>query len=185
MESSQGGALAVAVDERRDHLRGGSVTGTITLVEYGDYECPYSRMAYRSVQRIETNLGDRLRFVFRHFPLREIHPHAQLAAEAAEEAAAQGRFWEMHDLLYSRQHALEREALISYASELGLDVERFTAALQDGRHRARIEQDIASGTRSGALGTPTLFLDGDLYGGSYQPDELERALRQRAESSDA
>jgi protein-disulfide isomerase len=176
MESSSATELAVPVDEDRDHARGGQGSPAITLVEYGDYECPYSRAAYRSVQQIERELGDRLRFVFRHFPLREIHPHAQIAAEAAEEAAAQDRFWEMHDTLFGRQHALEREDLIRYANELGLDAERFTVALQDGRHRARIEEDRSSGTRSGVQGTPTLFIAGGLYDGSYMPGELQRAL---------
>jgi protein-disulfide isomerase len=177
MESSSGAALAVAVDQSRDHMRGGQGSRAITLVEYGDYECPYSRAAYRSVTRIERQLGDRFRFVFRHFPLREIHPHAQIAAEAAEEAAAQDRFWEVHDLLFARQHALEREDLVRYADELGLDIEQFEVALEDGRHRGRIEEDVSSGTRSGVRATPTLFIGGEVYDGSYMPEELERALR--------
>ena len=179
MESSASTGLAVAVDQERDHARGGEGSPAITLVEYGDYECPYSRAAYRSVQQIERQLGDRLRFVFRHFPLREIHPHAQIAAEAAEEAAAQDRFWEMHDLLFARQHALAREDLIRYANDLGLDAEQFKAALGEGRHRARIEEDVSSGTRSGVQGTPTLFIAGEVYDGSYMPEELEGALLSR------
>jgi protein-disulfide isomerase len=176
MEPSSRTGLAVAVDQTCDHARGGEGIPAITLVEYGDYECPYSRAAYRSVQQIERRLGDGLRFVFRHFPLREIHPHAQIAAEAAEEAAAQDRFWEMHDLLFAGQHALAREDLIRYANDLGLDAEQFKAALRDGRHRARIEEDVSSGTRSGVQGTPTLFIAGEVYDGSYMPEELERAL---------
>jgi protein-disulfide isomerase len=167
--------LTVPIDSERDHTRGGPA-GSVTLVEYGDYECPYSRAAYRSVERIEGRLGDRMRFVFRHFPLRDIHPHAQMAAEAAEAAAEQGRFWEMHDLLFHRQRALEPADLRRYAGELGLDLDEFDAALAGGRGRARIEEDIASGERSGVLGTPTLFIDGVLYEGSYAPDELEHAL---------
>jgi protein-disulfide isomerase len=182
MGSSSSTQLTVAVDEGRDHSRGGGLSPAITLVEYGDYECPYSRAAYRSVEQIERQLGDRLRFVFRHFPLREIHPHAQIAAEAAEEAAAQDRFWEMHDLLFARQHALAREDLIGYAIDLGLDAEQFTAALEDGRHRARIEEDVSSGTRSGVEGTPTLFIAGEIYDGSYMPEELERALLAHADA---
>jgi protein-disulfide isomerase len=182
MGSSSSTGLAVPVDQDRDHSRGGERTPAITLVEYGDYECPYSRAAYRSVQQIEQQLGDRLRFVFRHFPLREIHPHAQIAAEAAEEAAAQDRFWEMHDLLFARQHALAREDLISYANDLGLDAEQLKSALGDGRHRARIEEDVSSGTRSGVQGTPTLFIAGELYAGSYMPEELERALLSQADA---
>ncbi|HWW90257.1 MAG TPA: thioredoxin domain-containing protein [Solirubrobacteraceae bacterium] len=182
MGSSSSTGLAVPVDQDRDHSRGGEPTTAITLVEYGDYECPYSRAAYRSVQQIEQQLGDRLRFVFRHFPLREIHPHAQIAAEAAEEAATQDRFWEMHDVLFARQHALARADLISYANDLGLDAEQFKSALRDGRHRARIEEDVSSGTRSGVQGTPTLFIAGELYAGSYMPEELERALLSQADA---
>jgi protein-disulfide isomerase len=182
MESSSRTGLTVAVDQDRDHLRGGETTPAITLVEYGDYECPYSRAAYRSIEQIERRLGDRLRFVFRYFPLREIHPHAQIAAEAAEEAATQHRFWEMHDLLFERQHALAREDLIPYANDLGLDGEQFAAALGDGRHRARIEEDVSSGTRSGVQATPTLFIAGELYDGSYMPEELERALLSHADA---
>jgi protein-disulfide isomerase len=182
MESSARTGLVVAVDEARDHERGGRGSSAITLVEYGDYECPYSRAAYRSVEQIERQLGDRLRFVFRHFPLREIHAHAQIAAEAAEEAASQDRFWEMHEVLFAHQHALAHDDLIHYANDLGLDTERFSAALRDGRHRARIEEDVSSGTRSGVQGTPTLFIADALYDGSYQPRELERALLSHAEA---
>jgi protein-disulfide isomerase len=180
VESSSRTGLAVAVDLDRDHSRGGERSPGVTLVEYGDYECPYSRAAYRSVEQIEHQLGDRIRFVFRHFPLREIHPHAQIAAEAAEEAAAQDRFWAMHDLLFARQRALAREDLTRYASELGLELEQFAAALEDGRHRTRIEEDVASGTSSGVQATPTLFIAGELYDGSYMPEELERALLSHA-----
>jgi NhaA family Na+:H+ antiporter len=148
----------------------------VTLVVYGDYECPYTRAAYRSIQQIERRLRDGMRFVFRHFPLRPIHPHAQLAAEAAEEAAAQGRFWEMHDLLFSDQRDLERAGLLRHAHELGLDVDQFDAALADGRHRPRIQQDLDGGERAGVQGTPTLFIEGRLEPGSYMRDELERAL---------
>jgi formate-nitrite transporter family protein len=169
-------ALAARVDSQRDRLRGGEPPGAVTLVVYGDYECPYSRAAYRSVQRIERHLGERLRFVFRHYPLREIHPHAQLAAEAAEEAGAQDRFWRMHDLLFEGQRSLEPPDLRRYADEAGLDLAGLDAALADGRHRTRIEEVLASGLRSGVGGTPTLFIDGTLYDGSYMPDELERAL---------
>jgi protein-disulfide isomerase len=171
------GALASPIDEQRDHLRGGRPPAAVVLVEYGDYECPYSRAAYRSIQQIERRMGDGLCFVFRHFPLREIHPHAQLAAEAAEAGAAAGRFWKMHELLFHRQSALEPEDLRRYAQELELDPEEFDEALADGRHRPRIDEDVASGLRSGVAGTPTLFIGGARYGGSYMPAELERALR--------
>jgi protein-disulfide isomerase len=175
--------LAEPVDERRDHLRWGSPASAVTLLEYGDYECPYSRAAYRSVMRIERRLGDRLCFVFRHLPLRDEHPHAQMAAEAAEEAGAQGLFWEMSDELFRRQRQLEPKDLRRYALQLGLDVDELDAALGDGRHRARTEADLESGLRSGALGTPTLFVDGELYEGSYMPAELEVVLRRALASA--
>ena len=169
--------LASPVDPLRDHLRGGSPTEATVLVEYGDYECPFSRAAYRSVQQMERRFGEGLCFVFRQFPLREIHPHAQLAAEAAEAAVAGDRFWEMHDVLFHRQRALEPEDLRAYAQQVGVDVKEFDAALRDGRHRERIDEDVASGLASGARGTPTLFIDGLLYRGSYMPADLENALR--------
>jgi formate-nitrite transporter family protein len=176
MEEGGRTMLAAPVDPRRDRLRGGEPPAAVTLLMYGDYECPYSRAAYRSVQAIERQLGERLRFVFRHFPLREIHPHAQLAAETAEEAAAQDRFWAMHDLLFERQKALELPSLRGYAGEVGMDLGELEAAVDEGRHRARIEEDVSSGLRSGVEGTPTLFIDGALHRGSYMPDELELAL---------
>ena len=174
-------ALAVPIGER-EHARGGPEGTAVMLVEYGDYECPDSRAAYRSIQRVERRLGERLRFVFRHLPLREIHPHAQLAAEAAEEASAQGLFWEMHDTLFHRQKALERSDLEGYAKEVGLDASEFSAALADGRHQAHIQADLDGGIRSGARGTPTLFIDGYRYDGSYETEELVRAV---APSSDS
>ena len=169
----------VPIDERADHVRGGAPATATVLVEYGDYECPYSRRAYRSIQRVEARMGDGLCFVFRHLPLREIHPHAQLAAEVVEEAGAQGRFWEMHDMLFHRQKALERADMSGYARELGLDLDELDAALDDGRHRGRIEADLEGGVMAGARGIPTLFIDGELYAGSYETDVLQVALAGR------
>jgi protein-disulfide isomerase len=124
------------LDPAIDHVRG-APEGSL-IVEYGDYECPYSRRAYREIQRVEQQAGDRVRFAFRHFPLTEIHPHAAAAAAAAEAAALQGRFWEMHDLLFHRQKALEDEDLNHYALELGLDVARFEIdRIDDAVHRRR------------------------------------------------
>jgi protein-disulfide isomerase len=165
-------ALVPEVAEGRDHVRG---SGGATLLVYGDYECPYTRLAYRSVQALEAE-GVRFRFVFRHFPLVEIHPHALAAAEASEAAADQGRFWPMHDLLFRRQKALERADLERYAGEVGLDVERFQQELEPHLHLDRIEADRSSALASGATGTPTIFLDGLPYRGSYERDELRRAL---------
>src|SRR3954451_3204313 len=170
-------SLAMPVDADRDHVRGGPVPPAVTLLVYGDYECPYTRLAYRGIRVLEREWGKGLRFAFRHFPLREIHPHAQMASEVAEEAAAQGRFWPMHDLLFHRQKALEPPDLRGYAEEVGLDVDRLTAALDRGVHRPRIEEDVASGSASGVAGTPTLFVEGRMNDGSYAPAELDAALR--------
>lgn len=132
------------------------------------------------MQAIEQQLGPRLLFVFRHFPLRDIHPHAQRAAEAAEEAAAQGLFWPMHDLLFHHQKALDAEDLRRYAGQAGLDLARFDAALGDGRHRRRIEEDVANGLASGVDGTPGLFIGGIRYRGSYEPEFLGPMLSRLA-----
>jgi formate-nitrite transporter family protein len=164
-------ALLSVVDER-DHVRGSRGP---TLLIFGDYECPYTRLAYRSVQFLEAD-GVPFRFVFRHFPLFEIHPHALAAAEASEAAAAQGRFWPMHDLLFRRQKALERADLERYANEIELNVERFRQELDAHVHRDRVEADRSAALASGATGTPTIFLDGLPYLGSYERAELGRAL---------
>ena len=164
-------------DPGRDHARGGG-PAPVTLLVYGDYECPYTRMAYRAVQQVEGRLGDGLRFAFRHFPLVQIHPHAEPAAEAAEAAAAQGRFWAMHDLLFHRQKALEPADLRAYAGEVGLDLARYDAELAARAHADRVLADLRSGLQNGVRGTPTLFVDGALYEGSYAPEALEPALRE-------
>jgi protein-disulfide isomerase len=161
------------VDEALDHIRGPAAAHL--LVEYGDYECPYSRAAYREIQRVERKLE--FRFGFRHFPLTEVHPHALAASAAAEAAALQGRFWEMHDLLFHRQKALEDDDLRGYASELGLDPARFETDRHGDQVRARIGRDVESGIASGeVLGTPTLFVDGAVYRGSYAADALVDVL---------
>jgi protein-disulfide isomerase len=157
------------------HLRG-DPSGRVIL-EYGDYECPYSRRAYRSIQRVEANLEGRVAFEFRHFPLTEIHPHALAAACAAEAAALQNRFWEMHDLLFHRQKALEDADLRAYAAELALDVGRFNLDRASEAVRASIATDVEDGTATGeVLGTPTIFLDGAVHLGSYDSDALIEAL---------
>jgi protein-disulfide isomerase len=160
------------VTASRDHLRG---SGARTLLVYGDYECPYTRAAYRGIQAVEAD-GPAFRFVFRHFPLVEIHPHALAAAEASEAAAAQGEFWAMHDLLFRCQKALEPADLERYADDVGLDVERFRHELADHTHLERVEADRTAAVSVGAQGTPTIFLDGLPYQRSYQRAELRRAL---------
>jgi protein-disulfide isomerase len=173
-------ALVPEVAEGRDHVRGSRGP---TLLVFGDYECPYTRAAYRSVQSLEAD-GVPFRFVFRHFPLVEIHPHALAAAEASEAAAAQGRFWAMHDLLFRRQQALERADLERYAEEVGLEVERFRQELEAHAHLDRVATDRSSALASGATGTPTIFVDGLPNLGSYERAELRRALSTDGEETE-
>jgi protein-disulfide isomerase len=164
-----------SLEEQVDHVRG--KTGAPVILEYGDYECPYSRQAFRSIERIERELAGGVRFAFRHFPLTEIHPHALAAAAAAEAAARQERFWPMHELLFRRQKALEDDDLRRYADELGLDAAGFDRDRADPEVQARIARDVASGEATGVVrGTPTLFLDGVLYEGGYEPASLIEAL---------
>lgn len=153
----------------------------VTLVEYGDYECPYCGMAAPIVKNAQRALGNQLRFVFRHFPLGEIHTHARLAAQAAEAAGAQGRFWEVHEMLFEHQDALEPEDLVGYAASIGLDIEQFTRDLEAGTFEKRVRDDFRSGVRSGVNGTPTFFINGERYNGSWANEEaFIGALREAA-----
>lgn len=151
-----------ALDSRVDHLRGPS--GAPVILVYGDFQCPYTRVAYRRIQRLERR-GKPLRLVFRHFPLTHIHPHALGAALAVEAAAAQGLYWPMHDILFKRQAALEKDQLRSYAAAVGVDLSRFDAELSRPAHAARIDRDLRSGSNAGVQGTPTIFVDGQPYRG--------------------
>jgi protein-disulfide isomerase len=161
---------------RRVHVRGPDDAPLI--LEYGDYECPYSRAAFRAIEQVEATLDGQLRFAFRHFPLTEIHPHALGAAVAAEATAAQGRFWDMHDRLFHRQKALEDADLRDYAGELGLDLERFDDDRSSEAVRERILEDVRSGLESGEVqGTPTLFIDGVVHRDGYDAATLLRAIR--------
>ena len=163
------------IDELVDHVRG-RPDGRI-VVEYGDYECPYSRQAFRQIERVEQRLDGSLRFAFRHFPLTEIHPHALAAAAAAEAAALQGRFWDMHDLLFRRQQALTDDDLRRYAVEFGLDMAAFERDRTNPAVFDRIQRDVASGMDSGEVrGTPTLFIDGHVYLGEHDFLNLLQAL---------
>lgn len=153
-----------------DHVAG-PATAPITLVEYGDYQCPYCGMAYPIVQAIQQELGDNLRLVFRNFPLTQSHPFAEHAAETAEAAATRGKFWEMHDMLFEHQDALEDDALAGYASELGLEPERVLQELATGAHTERVRRDFHSGVRSGVNGTPTFFVNGERYDGNWSDGE--------------
>jgi protein-disulfide isomerase len=163
------------LDENVDHVRG-STAGHL-IIEYGDYECPYSRQAFHAVEQVEQRLGGNVRFAFRHFPLTGIHPHALAAAAAAEAAAVQGRFWDMHELLFHRQKALEDADLLRYAARLGLDVAAFDRDRASSAVAARIRRDADSGLATGqVLGTPTLFIDGVVHRGGYDPPTLLAAV---------
>jgi protein-disulfide isomerase len=167
--------LTMLVSER-DHLLG-PVTAPVTLVEYGDYECPSCGQAHAVVKHLQRLLGCELCFVFRNFPLTTVHPHAQLAAEAAEAAGAQGKFWAMHDMLFAHQEALEPEDLVQYAAALGLDLHRFNSELATHVHAARVREDFMSGVRSGVNGTPTFFINGLRHNGSYDLATLLEAIK--------
>lgn len=164
-----------AIDPLVDHVRGPEAAPL--LVEYGDYECPYSRRAFREIERVERRLESGVRFVFRHFPLTEIHPHALAAAAAAEAAASQYRFWDMHERLFHGQNALEDEDLRRYARDLGLDPARFDEDRASEAVFARIRRDVESGFDSGEVrGTPTLFVHGSVYRGPYDAATLVELL---------
>jgi len=162
------------LDEEIDHVRGPSAARLV--VEYGDYECPYSRQAFRAIERVERELGDGVRFAFRHFPLEEIHSHALAAAAAAEAAALQGQFWNMHELLFHRQKALDDDNLQRYAVELGLNVARFDQDRFGSDVLGRIRRDVESGLASGEVrGTPTLFIE-VVHLGGYDATTLMEVL---------
>jgi protein-disulfide isomerase len=164
-----------AVDPLVDHVRGPEAAPLI--LEYGDYQCPYSRQAFREIERVERRLESGLRFVFRHFPLTEIHPHALAAAAAAEAASAQERFWEMHERLFHGQNALEDEDLRRYARNLALNVRRFDEERASEAVVARIRRDIECGVDSGEVrGTPTLFVNELVYQGPYDAATLVEVL---------
>jgi len=163
------------LEEGVDHVRG--PVGARVILEYGDYECPYSRQAFHAIEQVEQQLGGNMRFAFRHFPLTSIHPHALAAAAAAEAAARQGRFWDMHELLFRRQKALEDTDLLGYAARLGLDVAAFDRDRTSSAVADRIRRDVDSGLASDqVLGTPTLFIDGVVHRGGYDPPALLTAL---------
>jgi protein-disulfide isomerase len=159
-------------DAARDHWRGGD---GVVILEYGDYECPYSRQAFRAIEQLQAQ-DPSLRFVFRHFPLTEIHPHALAAAGFAEAAAAQGLFWAMHELLFHRQKALGEGDLFAYARQVGLDDARLRDDLERGELLQWVQEDAASAVAAGARGTPTLFLDGRLHRGGYDYGTLRATL---------
>ena len=166
--------LYVDVDPERDHIRG-PLEAPVTVVEYGDFECPYCGQAEPVVRELLRDFGD-VRYVWRHLPLNDVHPNTQLAAEASEAAADQGAFWEMHDLLLAHQNELRPNDLIRYADQLGLDVQRFTNDLRGQAGAARVAEDVDSADLSGVSGTPTFFVNGRRHYGAYDIDTLSAAV---------
>ena len=158
-----------------DHIRGPQ-DAPLELVMYGDFQCPYCTAAQSIVRRVRERLDGRLRFVFRHLPLPEIHPDAQRAAEAAEAAGAQGRFWEMHDALYANRGKFSDADLVALARRLKLDLDRFRAELIDGVHTARVARDAEAAHAAGINGTPTFFVNGERHTGEYDAGSLVEAL---------
>ena len=167
--------LAAPVDQRRDHIRGPKAA-PVTVVEYGDFECPFCGMAEPAIRELLAGFGD-VRYVWRHLPLTDVHPHAQLAAEAAEAAAAQGAFWEMHDLLLRHQDALRPADLVGYAAALGLNVERFARDLRRHAYASRVAEDVDTADLGGVSGTPTFFVNGQRHHGAYDIGSLSQAVR--------
>ncbi len=159
----------------RDHMIGED-RAPITLVEYGDYECPHCARASSIVNRILSEMGPRLRFVFRNFPLSRIHPNAEAAAQFAEAASAQGQYWQAHELLFENHESLELESLATFASELGLDIQKILSDLEEGRYAARVKEDLRSGVESGVDATPGFFINGERYEGSWEYEPLRAAL---------
>jgi protein-disulfide isomerase len=170
--------LTLPVGER-DHIRG-PASAPVTLVEYGDYECPYCGLANPIVDEIRRELGDGLRFVFRNFPLSEVHPHSEHAAEIAEAAGMHHKFWEMHDMLYAHQQALDDQHLAEYLARLGVPTPEVKLALVQHAYRDRVREDFMSGVRSGVNGTPTFFINGLRHDGSYERNELLAAIAEAA-----
>lgn len=166
--------LSQPVSER-DHAQG-EPTAAVTLTMYGAYECPHCVEANKIIKELQRRLGARLRFVFRHFPLINVHPHAEAAAEVAEAAGAEGKFWEMHDTLFAHFNQLDGEHLVHYAEDMGLDMRRFDEAMSKRLYSPRVQADVKSGTESGVHGTPTFFINGVRHQGSWQTDELLEAI---------
>jgi protein-disulfide isomerase len=166
----------------RDHLQGPR-TALVTLAEYGDFQCPYCGQAHPIIKEVMKSLEGKLLFAFRHFPLTTIHPQAQLAAEAAEAAGIQGKFWEMHDMLYENQGALAPDDLVEYAHQLGLDTKRFARELQEQTHFPRVREDFLSGIKSGVNGTPTFFINGWRHDGAWDLESLTAALQHAEENA--
>lgn len=163
-------SLRPPVNEK-DHIQG-NTDAIIELVEYGDYQCPHCGRAYPIVKRIQEQLGNKLKLVFRNFPLAKIHPEATMAAVATEAAARQNKFWEMHDIIFENQDQLEYESLIAYAEELALDIAQFEEDMQKPELKGKVESDFESGIRSGVNATPTFFINGEKYNNGWEGERM-------------
>jgi protein-disulfide isomerase len=172
--------LVLPVSPVRDHIRG-PATAPVTLVEYGDYECPHCGAAHAIIDAVQARMGPALCFVFRHFPLTTIHPRAEPAAEAAEAAGAQGKFWAMHDVLFENQEQLAGPHLLAYAETLDLDLALFAGDLAEHVHAPKVREDFMSGVRSGVNGTPTFFINGVRHDGPWDAASLLAALQRAAQ----
>jgi protein-disulfide isomerase len=175
--------LVDTVDPERDHVRGPE-DAPVTLVEYADFECPYCGQAEPVIRELLAEFGRELRYVFRHLPLEDVHEHAQLAAEAAEAAGVQGKFWEMHDLLFQHQNTLTEPDLIRYAEQLGLNVEYFEVKLRKRKFAPRVARDVESADLSGVSGTPTFFANGRRHHGAFNLAELTALVRSALAQAD-
>ncbi|HUD68258.1 MAG TPA: DsbA family protein [Candidatus Sulfotelmatobacter sp.] len=162
-----------------DHVQG-PADAPVTLVEYGDYECPHCGHAYPIIKALQRRFGKQLRFAFRNFPLREIHPYAEAAAETAEFAATQGKFWEMHDLIFENQNSLSEQMLGELALRLTLDTQVLTEALGSGAFAEPVRRDFSGGVRSGVNGTPTFFINGHRHDGDFELETLRQAINKAA-----
>ena len=165
----------LGLDEQIDHIRG-PASAQVTLIEYGDFQCPFCRQAYGALEIMFPHYGEQLRFAFRHFPRREAHPHAELAAEAAEAAAAQGKFWPMHDLLFQHQLHLDERHMLDCAARVGLDLSRYHNEIGDHVYLQRVQEYIESGERAGVRTTPTFFVNGVLTDVSFGMQRLHEAI---------
>ena len=168
--------LSLPVNENRDHIQGPD-NASVTLVEYGDFQCPYCGQAYPIIKQVQKNLGNKLRFVFRNFPITQAHPHAQHAAEAAESAAAENKFWDMHDYLYEHQQTLDDEHLEKYAEVVGLDTSRFKNDISNHVYADHVREDFLSGVRSGVNGTPSFYINGIRYDDPWDFETLVKTLK--------
>lgn len=173
--------LSRAVDAQ-DHIRG-AATAPVTIVEYGDYQCPYCGQSYAVLRQVlghKDAVADSVRYVFRNFPLNQLHQFAELAAEAAEAAGAQGKFWEMHGTLFQNQHHLSGDDVVNYAENLGLDLDRFISDVNQRKFRPVIERDLQSGIDSGVHGTPSFFINGKSHVGGFDAESLRAAILEAA-----